>query len=415
MSRRSKPWLETAVLILITISWYGTCISFPYTNWDDCFFILENPVLRLPPLQAFTAIWHPAAIPGEQLYIPLTYLSFWLEHLVSHGWNPAMSHAINLALHLSNVLLLFFILGKLPVTRHLRFWICLVFAVHPLQSEAVCWVMGRKDLLSATLGFMAMAVYLRLRKYHTGIMVATILAGCAVLAKPSVLGFFPLLLFCWWHRWKSCRVGDSDSQKRLAISGLMPAIIILVTGGLLISLNLACGATSGTAWQESGALPCQQWLFRLGAPFVFIDFAVQKLCLLLPALVFHPIPVLKEIQIASILRGIAVACLCAAGLGTLYHRNIRMFRHAIVWLGIAGFFAIPTIALMVSGRSFLYADRYLYLFSAPLLVSLFIAFAGVWPGIARPGSYSATKMALGSLMVILFLITGFDAIRQWKN
>jgi hypothetical protein len=76
---------------------------------------------------------------------PLTYFTFWLNYQLG-GTGPFGYHAINLVLHLCAVWLAFQALRRLMAER--TAWVAAaLFAVHPLQSEAVNYVFARSTLL----------------------------------------------------------------------------------------------------------------------------------------------------------------------------------------------------------------------------------------------------------------------------
>src|SRR5207237_745431 len=76
----------------------------------------------------------------------LTFFTFYLNHLVG-GLNPAGYHVVNVAIHIANVVLLFFLLR-----RFVEPWVAVVaatvFLVHPIQTEPVLYVYQRSILLA---------------------------------------------------------------------------------------------------------------------------------------------------------------------------------------------------------------------------------------------------------------------------
>src|SRR5579863_6077193 len=72
---------------------------------------------------------------------PLTYLTFWLNYQVG-GQDPLGYHLLNLLLHVGAVLLLYECLRRLlPEPAALA--AAALFAVHPIQAEAVNYVWAR--------------------------------------------------------------------------------------------------------------------------------------------------------------------------------------------------------------------------------------------------------------------------------
>ncbi len=124
--------------------------------WDDEAFTEAAAVRELSGLWR---IWSsPRAIENEGHYWPLVYTTFWLEHKL-WGFAPAGYHAVNVALHLANTLLLRRLAERLAVPGA---WIlAAVFAVHPLHVESVAWVIERKDLLSGLFYLAAFLAFVR--------------------------------------------------------------------------------------------------------------------------------------------------------------------------------------------------------------------------------------------------------------
>ena len=98
--------------------------------WDDVIFS-EEPVIHA--LSGLWSIWaSPADIRNEGHYWPLVYTTFWLEHKL---WGLAAPgyHAVNVALHAVNSLLVWHLAGRLAVPGA---WLLgAVFAVHPCTSN----------------------------------------------------------------------------------------------------------------------------------------------------------------------------------------------------------------------------------------------------------------------------------------
>ena len=62
-------------------------------------------------------------------------------------------HAMNLLFHLLSVLLLFVLFKKVGLDKLKSFLLTLLFAVHPVLSQAVVWIPGRNDTILAMFAF----------------------------------------------------------------------------------------------------------------------------------------------------------------------------------------------------------------------------------------------------------------------
>lgn len=110
-----------------------------------------------------------------------------MNHELGDG-NPAGYHAVNLALHLIAILLLWDALGRLlpPPARLIA---TAIFAVHPFQAEPVNYIFARSTLLAAVLCLAALRSWTRGRTW-----IAVVWFGAALLAKEECVAF-PVLLF----------------------------------------------------------------------------------------------------------------------------------------------------------------------------------------------------------------------------
>ena len=146
-------------------------------HFDD-YAIFSNPAITSP--DGVLDIW------GLRSTRPLTYFTFWLNFLAG-GRNPLGYHLLNLALHLGAVLLAWECLRRLLPERAALVAAAL-FAVHPLQAEAVNYIWARSIVLAALLCFAALLAWLEERRWE-----AVAWFALALLAKEECAAF-PLVL-----------------------------------------------------------------------------------------------------------------------------------------------------------------------------------------------------------------------------
>ena len=192
------------VLTLLVAVSYLPALSGGFV-WDDVIFA-EEPVIH-----AASGLWNiwfsPSDIKNEGHYWPLVYTSFWLEHKL-WGLAPAGYHAVNVLLHLINVLLLWRLLVRLAVPGALV--IAAVFAVHPVHVESVAWIIERKDVLSALFYLTAVLAWIRFTEMpRPGGYVLSLGLFAAGLLSKSVVVTLPVALLIW-HWWQHGRVARID-------------------------------------------------------------------------------------------------------------------------------------------------------------------------------------------------------------
>jgi len=154
---------------------------------DAALMIGENPALRGSTewLAWFGRDFYWGSPMGDPtLYRPLTVWSF-LVHLRTTGLTPGPFLLGNVLLHAAASLLVL-ALGDRLVARPAGLLGALLFAVHPIHTEAVAWVMGRSELLAAVFALGACLLGLRARDCDARRPWAA--AGGAVAAYAAALG-----------------------------------------------------------------------------------------------------------------------------------------------------------------------------------------------------------------------------------
>jgi tetratricopeptide (TPR) repeat protein len=198
--------LPLAYVLIVTAIAFSPVLNNDFTNWDDQKHVYENPLIRssdgLPLREIFTTSI-------SKIYIPLTILSFSIEHRF-FGFNPFVYHLTNLLLHLAVTALIFRFALRLQLTARAATLAALLFGIHPMHVESVAWITERKDVLYAFFYMLALDSYLTyLQRGKGSSYLLTILFGLlSLLAKPMTLSL-PLILFvCDWlhHRKLTWRV-----------------------------------------------------------------------------------------------------------------------------------------------------------------------------------------------------------------
>lgn len=142
---------------------------------------------------------------------PILMASYWLNAQIS-GEDPYSYHVVNVLIHWFAGGLIFLIVLRLAEWggiqhAHRVFWAgfaAAVFLLHPVQTEAVAYLAGRSECLSAMFVFAAFAVFVYRREAAAswGTVAAVLtLFGAAVLSKEHTVALLGLLLLTdfWWN------------------------------------------------------------------------------------------------------------------------------------------------------------------------------------------------------------------------
>ncbi len=126
--------------------------------FDDHWLVERNPVVRsLDPRVHLGAPFWSRWEKVDQYWRPLVTASVAADRAL-WGERSGPLHLTNLLLHVSVAIALLVLLGRIGGARGAVAGAAL-FAVHPLQTEAVAWIMGRTDLLAGLFCVSAAALY----------------------------------------------------------------------------------------------------------------------------------------------------------------------------------------------------------------------------------------------------------------
>ncbi|MBE9506980.1 MAG: tetratricopeptide repeat protein, partial [Chloroflexi bacterium] len=180
----SQAWLLPLLLVVIILLLFSNSLGREFI-WDDAALIQQNYLIRdfdnLP--QFFTRdFWAFAEGEGKghDLYRPLVSLSYLIDSRL-WGNRPPCYHFTNLLFHILSTILVYFILRGILEKRWSAWLGALLFAIHPIHTEAVSWISGRTDVVCGFFFFLALFLYIGSRKggqwtYLAGSLVAFLLA-----------------------------------------------------------------------------------------------------------------------------------------------------------------------------------------------------------------------------------------------
>ena len=182
-------------MIVIVYLQVGT---FDFVDFDDNLYVTENScVQRGLTKEGF--IWAFNTFHAGNWH-PLTWLSHMLDAEL-YGLNPAGHHYTNIAFHIANTLILFFILFRMTGALWKSAFVATLFALHPLHVESVAWVSERKDVLSTFFGLMTIGTYYRYIKApdFKNYLLVIIFLILGLMSKPMLVSLpFVLLLIDFW-------------------------------------------------------------------------------------------------------------------------------------------------------------------------------------------------------------------------
>ena len=226
------------------------------------------------------------------LYRPLTTLSYLFNYtILGNGENPGGYHVVNFVLHWANSWLVFLIARRLAGRLDLAAVTASLFAVHPVNTEAVTNVVGRADLLAAFCVLLGGWSYLEAQlsgaRRARWLAITGVAACLGVTAKENavmIAGFVILDDFLW--RWPVLPNGNRLERLKALFQKSWAGYLALIPGILLIWLIRRWVASTALVFEEFfldnpliGAAPFQRFITALGIIGRYLQLLVfpQKL------------------------------------------------------------------------------------------------------------------------------------------
>lgn len=196
---KGKFFLLSLGLICLTALIFSKIWNAGFVFYDDINYVKENPFVQAGfTLNSLKWAWLSL---DHTLWTPMTWISFMLDTEI-YGTGARGYHLTNLALHIANGILIFFILYAWTRGLWKSFLVALFFLIHPLRVESVAWISERKDVLSLFFMLVALSTYGAYLKnkrnisYWYGVYFFFILG---ILSKMMLVTFpFLLLLLDFW-------------------------------------------------------------------------------------------------------------------------------------------------------------------------------------------------------------------------
>jgi Flp pilus assembly protein TadD len=322
------------LLIAFSILVYIPAIMAPF-EFDDRERIVENPAIRsLSHIPSF--FYSRGPFEGE-IYRPLSDSSFAVEYRI-WGMNPVGYHVTNTFIHIFNTLMLFILLQQFFHSQRTSFIASLLFAWHPIHTEAVIWIKGRDDLLVTS--FYLLALIWHLRGKRIGSLSAFILA---LLSKEMALTI-PIVL----------PMIDLVKRERPTVKRYLPYAFIAVL--YLLARYAILGQVAQTSYWGGGIVQTLYTMSRVTVYYIKLLLFPLNLCL-----DYLGYPVSKGLLDPYVIPSLIILLLLSA-LG-LY----RLFRKRdVIGFSILWFFVTLIPVSNIIPLKILLAERFLYLPSVGL-------------------------------------------------
>lgn len=338
-------WQLLSILFLTTIA-YASSLWNGFVNLDDLLLVTENPRVVTASL---ANVLHVFTHFDPELYVPLTLLSYQLEAWI-FGMDPWHFHFFSLLLHLGSVVLTYSIVAIVSKSKPIALAATALFALHPINSEAVFWISGRKDLLAGFFVLASLRAFLASKSFDRWYGVSIALTLLAMLSKISAVTL-PLLILL-------AIVAQHGTISRRSMTRSIPFFALALTFGII--------AIVGKSMIQRETVELVLMSFRM------TGFVLEKFLLPINLSVVHSLDAIGILEPGFIASIGAVIALGALAWRT--RRIIPLFGIGFTWFLLT---LAPSFPQYEHGNQILYmgSERYAYLPSIGLSLVVTALFA----------------------------------------
>ena len=404
---------NTALLVTVVLA-----AALPYLNslgngfaFDDTFIVQNNA--RVHNIRAWRDIWLLPYWPslGRELglYRPLTIFLFAVEWIIGRGARWPF-HLANVLFHTTASVLGFYLLARLGATRVAAMIGAVIFAVHPVHTEAVANIVGQAELTATCLVLGACLVYASRPDgveldWRRRITIA-VLYATALLAKESAVvlpGLIVLLDFIQ-RRVTLTRRGFVEYLHGVAFPILSLVLVLLV----YLSVRYVALDGTLTGVDAGPALPYLKEHRVLNAFRAFPEYL---------RLLFWPADLTVDYVPATVFFVTSFTLMVAVGFALIAAMVALMI--AVPWIPLIGaapawfLISISPVSNIFFPIGVLIAERTLYLPSVAL--SIFIAFAVMHVRAHATPRDLRTGVAVLACVVLALGVRTWIRNPDWKN
>ncbi|MBI4310051.1 MAG: tetratricopeptide repeat protein [Candidatus Omnitrophica bacterium] len=238
-------WAAVCALALAGIIAYHNCLN-NAMFWDDDDFILKNRYIK--DWQYFPKFFSENLVAGGYLlsnyWRPVLLTVFaWAWH-IWHTWLPGW-HSLNIAFHILDGILLYFLFNRLFANRILSAIAALIFTTHPVHNEAIVYVNSLGDPLAAFFVLSSLLLFARFRQSgkpayaSRNFWFAFLLYPLAIMSKETgfvLCGLLPAMDFLLLQTNASCRTRVKNTLSA-AWPFLAIAVIYVILRGTALNFS----------------------------------------------------------------------------------------------------------------------------------------------------------------------------------
>jgi tetratricopeptide (TPR) repeat protein len=420
--KTSSKSSSSAMIVIILLAAFAVYFNTLYNGfvYDDQLQVLENKwitnVRYLPDIFS-TSVWDfQSERTSSNYYRPLMHIIYMFSYHV-FGLKAWGFHLVNILFHAANSVLLFLIMAKLAGWQGGRpaieqdgtiaatfisppFIAAILFAVHPVHTEAVAWIGAVTDLSYTFFFLSSFYFYMRFREASTinkgrySYAFSLISFPLALLCKePAVV--LPLVLFAYDFAFGSGGKSISFYLKRYVPYLVIAGIYFIVRINALGSFAPVKAHANLTLYES------------IINVFPLFSLYLEKLLLPVNLNAFHTLrPITSLMEFKGIIALAAAIAFIVTGIFAYRKNRTAFFGLALILAPL-----LPALYIPALGESPL-AERYLYLPSAGFIVFIAALYIGQAKRLKR---YGIAVTAVFILLAGAYSVQTIERNRIWKD
>ena len=409
-------WIMIGVLVILPFLVYLNCLHNDFV-YDDFHLVSQNRGIQ--GLHKLPFIFGVEKKAGS--YRPVRMASYALDYFLNQnlwghleGLNPFGFHFSNLVYHVITVLLVFLVINALTDNIRVAFLAALLFSIHPVHTESVAYISGRRDILSTLFYLLGFYFFIRYRS-SSRLSYSALFLLCYLLALGSKEMAVTLPLLCFCYDMVGTLQITGIEKKAGSFKRIFRAIKEVVVKYRYFYLMFFIAASCFTYYKVWIKSPSQRHSFY-GESILLHFLTVFKIIVHYLRLMFYPVnltadysyngfPIASSLFDPAVLTAILILACILYGLWRL------LITSPLMSLGVLWWFLALLPVCQIFPHHELMAEHYLYLPSVGLF--LFIALV-VIKGLDT-GKWRTIAYSFLCVIVVLFSARTACRNRDWKD
>lgn len=242
-----RTGLCATLVFVVSVLLYLNTIGHDFV-WDDITLIVNDESIRTLDFDTLKSVVARGITDvegrGVPYYRPLVTLSFHIDYaLFQH--HPSGFHATNILSNAVTCVFAFLFVYALFANVALALSTALLFALHPIHTEAVAWISGRSEILAALWAFVALTLYVLSRRRSNWFFLYASLTALlfALLSKESAICIPFLILLLETKPFASFLSAHPADETRLVSSRWIRVMLYFGVLGLYLLMRFAAVGT----------------------------------------------------------------------------------------------------------------------------------------------------------------------------